>query len=238
MPSPLGDLTILARSLQQAPSILGTGKTGEPFARVLSGKNKLTAGGAPFRFVMFPVGSANHAADDRTVTISSSWMLVTFHFWAPQGPPNCETDPAFDLRERWFQAMRHQADLGGYFWKMPEGSNERWDITPDDGQQGQEFEIDALILIDADLPTKTKGRVAATSLNRVPELTSDIGTADSTIPVEFTYELPASGVIYIDDEKITYTGVTDGAFTGVTRGADGTVAATHASGAPVYVALT
>jgi hypothetical protein len=165
-------------------------------------------------------------------------MLITFHFWAPAGPPGGETDPAFDLRERWFQAMRNQADLGGYFWKLPEGANERWDIVPDDGQQGQEFEIDALVLVDADLPTKSRGRVEATSMLRVPELTEDIDSSVVDLPVEFTYELPVPGVLYIEDEKLTYTGVTAGTFTGVTRGADGTTAAAHVAGTPVYVALT
>ena len=42
----------------------------------------------------------------------------------------------------------------------------------------------------------------------------------------------------VDDEMMTFSGVTDGSFTGVTRGAGGTSAAVHATGAAVYVALS
>lgn len=224
MPAAVGDLNLLARAVQAQRSLLG-------YAKVLSGKNLLASAGAPQRVVVFPVGASNGVAEDRTVSVSSAWMLVTFHFWAG------DLDIAFEFRTRFFQALRAQADAGGYYWKMPEGENERWDTKPDTAQQGQEFEIDVLVMVDALLPAKTRGKVEATSLLRVPELAADIDANDTTIPAQFTYELPASGVLYIEDEKITYSSVTGDSFTGVTRGVGGTIAAAHTAGKPVYVAI-
>lgn len=225
MPSPAGDLTLLCRSLQSAASLLG-------FAKVLPGKNALLSAGAPPRVVMFVVGAANGTADDRTVSVSSGWMLVTAHFWA------INDDNAFDLRTRWFQAMRTQADAGGYFWKSAEGENERWDTQPDQTQQGQEFEIDIVIRVDANLPTKTTGTVGATSLSRAAILTADMGAADTVAAVNAIFELPASGVLHIDDEQASYSAATATGFTGLVRGINGTTAAAHLSGALVYVSPT
>lgn len=54
------------------------------------------------------------------------------------------------------------------------------------------------------------------------------------ITVLSTYGFSAAGSILIDTEIITYTGVTATTFTGCTRGAAGSSAATHARGAVVY----
>src|SRR5262249_43847272 len=152
-------------------------------------------------------------------SVASSWMLVTAHFWS------ANIDAAFDLRTRWFQALRTQADAGGHFWKSPEGESERWDIEPDTSQQGQEFEIDTLIRIDANLPAKTKGMVGATSLLRAATLTADMTVGDLIATLDATFELPATGVLHIDDEQISYSGTTPTTFTGLVRGINGTAAA-------------
>jgi hypothetical protein len=225
VPSPPGDLTLFCRLLQSASSLLG-------FAKVLPGKNALALAGAPPRVVMFPVNAVDGVADDRTVTIKSSWMLFTGHFWA------ADVDQAFDLRERWFQAIRAQADAKGYFWKSPEGENERWDTAPDTAQQGQEFEIDVLLRIDANKVPLSMGTVAATSMNRVCTLAADMGSTDTTVTVDATFELPSTGVLYIDSEAISYSGLTATTFTGLARGIKSTSAATHTHGTPVYVSPT
>lgn len=225
MPSPSGDLTLLARAMQAQQPLLG-------FAKVLSGKNELAKQGSPPRAVVFVVGGTGGVADDLRVTITSSWMVVTSHFWASS------VDEAFDLRQRWFQALRAQADAGGYYWKLPEGENERWDIVPDTAAQGQEFEIDILVRVDANFPPKSTGTVQAVSLNRVPMLAADIGSTDTTLTVSSAFELPTAGSLFIDDERLTFTGVSGNSFTGLTRGVNGTTAAAHAAGIPVYVAPT
>lgn len=225
MPSPKGDLTLFCQNLQSASSLLG-------FAKVLPGKNSLPLAGHPQRVVMWIVGGANGVADDRTVTVSSAWMLITSHFWAQ------DIDTAFDLRQRWMQALRAQADAGGYFWKFPDGENERWDQTPDTASQGQEFEIDIVIRIDANYPTKSTGTVAATSLNRVATLTANMLIGDVTSAVDATFEEPATGVLHIDDEQMSFTGMTATSFTGLVRGINGTTAAAHTSGTAVYVSAS
>jgi len=224
MPSPKGDLTLLAQNIQASSSMLG-------FAKVLPGKNNLAAAGAPPRVVMFPVGGKNGIPDDNKASVTSGWMLVTAHFWAHN------SDEAFDLRQRWFQALRIQADAGGYFWKSPDSEDERWDVQPDTAEQGQEFEIDILIRIDANLPSSylRTGHVLATSLNRVATLTTGMGTGDSVAVVDATFKEPATGVLHIDNEQMSYTGMTATTFTGLTRGINGTTAATHAVGVAVYI---
>lgn len=229
MPSPKGDLTLLCQNVQAASSMLG-------YAKVLPGKNALAATGAPLRVVMFPVGAKNEAADDHHAAVASSWMLVTAHFWAP-GPG---TDAAFDLRQRWMQALRIQADAPGYYWKFPDSDNERWNIQPDTNEQGQEFEIDVLIRIDASMAASYLGHntVGSTSMNRVATLAVAMGTGDNAATVDATINDPTSGVLHIDNEQMSFTGRTGTTFTGIVRGINGTTAATHAVGVAVYISPT
>ena len=64
-------------------------------------------------------------------------------------------------------------------------------------------------------------------------LTAGIDAVVTTIPVVSTTGFPTTGWITIDQEAITYTGITATDFTGCTRGAGGTVAASHLIGAGV-----
>ncbi len=65
------------------------------------------------------------------------------------------------------------------------------------------------------------------SNNTETNLTSALGVGETTIPVNDTTDFPSVGFITIDGEAMSYTGKTALTFTGVTRGADGTTAATH-----------
>ena len=62
-----------------------------------------------------------------------------------------------------------------------------------------------------------------------------INDAVTTITVDSTEDFPSAGTINIGSEKITYTGVTSTTFTGCTRGADGTSAASHSDNAEVKI---
>ena len=73
---------------------------------------------------------------------------------------------------------------------------------------------------------------------KVATLTAGIGTGDNVAPVDATFGEITSGVLHIDDEQMSFSGVTATSFTGVVRGIHGTTAATHASGAAVYVTPT
>jgi hypothetical protein len=56
---------------------------------------------------------------------------------------------------------------------------------------------------------------------------------ETTVTVVSTYDFPEQGRIRVDDEEILYTGKTPTTFTGCTRGARGTRAATHANSSVV-----
>jgi len=64
-------------------------------------------------------------------------------------------------------------------------------------------------------------------------LNGNINNSTTTITVVSTSAFTTSGAIWIDGEYITYSGKTGTDFTGCVRGADGTTAASHLSGAQV-----
>ena len=64
-------------------------------------------------------------------------------------------------------------------------------------------------------------------------LNGDISPTDTTLTVMSTSGFPNSGTLIIDSEEMAYTGITATTFTGVTRGVNGTTAASHSSGATV-----
>ena len=69
-------------------------------------------------------------------------------------------------------------------------------------------------------------------------LNGTINNSVTTVVVTSTTGFAATGIILIDSELITYTGKTGTDFTGCTRGTNGTVAASHTTGATVYDAST
>lgn len=64
-------------------------------------------------------------------------------------------------------------------------------------------------------------------------LSGNINQNVTTIPVVSTTGFSATGAIIIENEVITYTGITATSFTGCTRGAAGTTNSSHTSGAGV-----
>ena len=60
-------------------------------------------------------------------------------------------------------------------------------------------------------------------------LSSGIDDDDTTIPVSSTSSFDSTGTIIIDSENITYTGTSSTSFTGATRGAESTTAASHSN---------
>lgn len=69
-------------------------------------------------------------------------------------------------------------------------------------------------------------------------LTGSLPAVATTIMVASTATFPASGAAMIDSEIFYYTAKTSTTFTGVTRGADSTTAATHTASAPVRGVVT
>jgi len=64
-------------------------------------------------------------------------------------------------------------------------------------------------------------------------LSSGIDDDDTTIPVSSASSFDSTGTIIIGSENITYTGTTSTSFTGATRGAESTTAASHSTGTTV-----
>ena len=64
-------------------------------------------------------------------------------------------------------------------------------------------------------------------------LSSSINTSVTTLTMASASSFPSSGTVIISNELITYTGVSGNTLTGLTRGANGTPAASHSSGATV-----
>ena len=64
-------------------------------------------------------------------------------------------------------------------------------------------------------------------------LSSSINTSVTSLTMASSSSFPSSGTVLIDSELITYTGNSSGTLSGLTRGASGTTAASHSSGATV-----
>jgi len=64
-------------------------------------------------------------------------------------------------------------------------------------------------------------------------LSSGINASVTTLTMASASSFPSSGTVIIGSELITYTGVSGNTLTGLTRGANGTTAASHSSGATV-----
>jgi hypothetical protein len=64
-------------------------------------------------------------------------------------------------------------------------------------------------------------------------LSSEINASVTSLTMASSTSFPSSGTVQIGSELITYTGNSGGTLSGLTRGASGTTAATHSSGATV-----
>ena len=64
-------------------------------------------------------------------------------------------------------------------------------------------------------------------------LSSSINTSVTSLTMASSSSFPSSGTVIIGTELITYTGNSGGTLSGLTRGANGTTAASHSSGATV-----
>ena len=73
-----------------------------------------------------------------------------------------------------------------------------------------------------DLHVTQEDDVTATLLNGA------INSSATTITVDSTTGFSSTGTLYIESEQITYTGTSSTTFTGCTRGANSTTAASHA----------
>jgi hypothetical protein len=68
-------------------------------------------------------------------------------------------------------------------------------------------------------------------------LATSIGATDTTLAVDNASSLPNSGTVLIDSERIVYSGKSGNQLTGLTRGANGTTAASHSANALVTLVI-
>lgn len=74
--------------------------------------------------------------------------------------------------------------------------------------------------------------------NAADTLNGGIDAIVTTLTVNDASEFAASGIVAIDDELVSYTGKSADDLTGLTRGIEGTLAASHSSGADVRQVIT
>lgn len=80
----------------------------------------------------------------------------------------------------------------------------------------------------------SKAPCRAISSGGVDNLAGDIDSSQVSIELSDASEMDAAGTIGIDEEEITYTGISTNTLTGCTRGANSTTAVAHASGSAVW----
>ena len=115
------------------------------------------------------------------------------------------------------------------------GSTDGLTIIHDDGEQqriANNFNTGVI-------PVGVKGAwlsdaTAGTSVEISSTTNGAVDISQTTITAVSTSGFSATGTICIDNEAISYTGVTGTDFTGCTRGANNSTAATHLTAATVY----
>jgi len=232
MPSPQSPITTLGKALAGAPSL-------KAFARVLTGKNYIAAGRAPPSIVIYPVSGPLSQAIDVPESFNDVELNVAARLWGRT------IDEVWDLRARYIAALWYQANpdpenpddsIAGPYFKL---IDEVWDIEPDTDQQGQEIEVIAMFRFTASEKSLSYGEVDSVDQSKTATLTVAMLAGDTTANVDATAgNYPATGVLHIDGEQMSYSGLTATSFTGLSRGINGTTAAAHAIGATVSVTPT
>lgn len=219
MPSPRSPLRTLAEALALTDALKGK-------AKIFLGAANLPRQGAPGRIVIYPrrgpMTSAQYVGQQLDVELE-----VAAQIWGE------DIDHAWDLRARYLRALWEQGIAGGAFWQ---GVVEEWDEPQDTAEQGQALEVVVNVKLQASTKTDLdRVRVENVSAFVTTSTTADIGAADLEIDVASTYGYPAAGIVWIDDEKISYSARSLTSFVGCARGLGGTVAAAHSSGSTVRV---
>jgi len=110
-----------------------------------------------------------------------------------------------------------------------------WEITEDAIRyniEGERFEETVIGLMTRQVGVDLNDLAwnGSTTAPDAVTLDGDLAADATSATVSATLGYPASGVLAVESERIRYTGKTATAFTGLTRGYDGTAAAAHATG--------
>lgn len=219
MASPVSPISTLFVTLANTASLKGR-------AKLLLGKARLAEGRSPPSIVMFPrkgpLSSPQYVGKQLDVDLE-----MVARIWGR------DIDEAWDLRNRYLRGLWEQGQAGGVFWQ---GVGELWDDSADTSEQGQELEIIVNVRLQASVKdVQARALVENTSATLNAAISVDAGVSDAEIYVSSTLGYPPYGVIYVDDEKISYSAVTSISFVGCLRALGGTTPAAHVVGAVVSV---
>ncbi len=222
MPSPQSQITQFYNLLRATAALNGV--------KFLLGARHLADQGAPPRIVMFPVEGPVDTALNNVTAIRDVARLFAVRCWGK------DFDEACDLEQRFCQGLVEQAKLDvSYFWKT---QSETWNTDPDTSRQGEEVELLVAVPQSIDYVALTLGQIDEVAPRRTTALAAALSAVATSATVVSTGDYPASGVLHIDDEQLSYTGKTATTFTGLTRGIHGTTAASHASAAVIEISAT
>jgi hypothetical protein len=233
MPAPKGQIRKLFDAIESAPML----KKYPGGVRVLLGARHRAYEGAPPRIVVYPKSGKITSPGNKQTAIRDVDRSIIVQLWGE------DFDQVEDLQKKLFQATAYQA-AGGYAYQSNLAAGEFWqafdeewdDDDEDSDKQGEVVYLRFVVRHSIDKPPITTGGVESTLLQRSTVLlTAPIGAADDVAPVSSTEGFAPSGVLTIDSEQTQYTGKTATSFTGLVRGVNFTVAASHLVGATVNV---
>ncbi len=220
MPAPKSPLTSAIELLAQASTIKGS------ISSLKIGANNLALQRSPRSIVVYPRRGPISGAMVNTA-IRDVDLETVFRLWG------YTIDDTWDMRARVLQGLAEIASKGGPFWQ---GVSETWDDDKDTAGQGQDLELVINLHFSAgDKIPSLKGKASSTSFTREAPLMVALSTNGTSAAVTSTQDYPSSGILYIDDEKLSYASVTPTTFAGLVRGLGGTTAAAHDVGALVRV---
>lgn len=231
MPSPKGQITKLHELLRDAPMLAGY-----PDLRVLLGARQRTFDSAPPRIVLYPVNGKIVTPAHKDTALRDSNRSVFAQVWGK------DFDQVEELQTMLVQALAYQA-AGGYsyqsnltagqFWQA---FDEEWDDHSDSNKQGEVVYMQLVARHSIDKAPQKFGEVDSISLSaKTPTLTATLAVDDVVASVDSTEGFASYGLIIAENEQIQYTGTTPTSFTGLVRGANFTMPASHAQGVTLKV---
>jgi hypothetical protein len=134
MPAPKSPLRLLAERLAATTALRAIR------CQVLLGGPSLARQGSPPRIVLEPTAATHHPATDQTSSLGDDHQVIRAHLWAPvlSSPLGVDFDGAWDLRQRYEQALEEQAaglpgGAAGFVWSV---ESLDWDEGTDTAQDG------------------------------------------------------------------------------------------------------
>ena len=128
------------------------------------------------------------------------------------------------------ELINFEPDIEGGYRRINGFSKYNTNIVPQTSASSEEVLMSTFF---NDNIIAARGEKIFRSTNGSTTISQDHTDSVTTITVASTTGFTSTGTIIIGSEQITYTGVTSTTFTGATRGANSTSAASHTSGAAV-----